>query len=355
MPFGELPLGAAAAVAGESAPDATYDAASSCSSRRQSLLLSAPPDERMVDLAANSQLRRETEELQLELNARSAERKAKQERFDRLQQALRVVAFEKVPPEAAEKTKFLQHQLWAIEQAWGAERKYHGTLRQIVRKNTDGERLCRQESNVLQRALDKANRDLVRARDKGLKIAAIKTKADAELRRFRRAVEDGERERAVKVAEYARAHRTSDEIAAQRERRQLRALDISLEVQGDLDEEGEEELRHRAADTARKAMETQRGVQAAMERESYLKITIDRLREVTNADDADGMLSGYFAQKDQHVELFAKKEAKSATKAELSEELVYLTVNKLELAGIVNSEHGEQPVANSNATAQVAD
>lgn len=53
----------------------------------------------------------------------------------------------------AQMTAYLQHQLWAIEQATQAERKYDGSLRSLISRAKDERLTVQQETNGMRRTL----------------------------------------------------------------------------------------------------------------------------------------------------------------------------------------------------------
>eukprot|EP01048_Picozoa_sp_COSAG05_P034842 COSAG05_NODE_14794_length_387_cov_0.538194_1_plen_108_part_10 len=76
------------------------------------------PDEMKVDHVAYNQLLDETKCLQEQLNAKQAERKSKQELFESLQMGMHVVNCDLATPDEAGRSKYLQQQLWMLEQAY---------------------------------------------------------------------------------------------------------------------------------------------------------------------------------------------------------------------------------------------
>ena len=91
--------------------------------------------------------------------------------------------------------------------------------------------------------------------------------------------------------ELARTHTTATEIEKQMKDRQKRLTDITLELAGDLDEQGEAELRSAVNSLDAKRVQTRRDVLDTFSNEAYLRGVVTKLREVTGVHDASDMVS----------------------------------------------------------------
>ena len=81
--------------------------------------------------------------------------------------------------------------------------------------------------------------------------------------------------------ELAQTHVTATEIQKQLDERQKRVTDITLELAGDLDEQGEAELRSAVNSLDAKRAQTRREVLDTFSNEAYLTNVVTKLREVT--------------------------------------------------------------------------
>eukprot|EP01043_Picozoa_sp_COSAG02_P003365 COSAG02_NODE_82_length_39723_cov_247.146650_7_plen_128_part_00 len=107
--------------------------------------------------------------------------------------------------------------------------------------------------------------------------------------------------------ELARTHVTATEIQKQMKERQKRATDITLEIAGDLDENGEAELRCAVHSLDAKRIQTRREVLDTFSNEAYLKGVITQLREVTVRCPCVALpLDGF----SRHAQLSRKRERK---------------------------------------------
>ena len=197
------------------------------------------PDESTVDRVAYNQLLDETKFLQEQLNAKQAERRSKQGLFDSLQMAVHVVKCDLQGANESEgRAKYLQHQLWMLEQAHQAEKKYHSALRVMVASGKDSERLIGQNTAVAQRQLDQTNCELGRATNRCIKIQECRRRTSEQVSKLGRRMAKAERARNTQFFELYRNHLTFRETERQREHRQARLWDVTLDMMGDRDVEG---------------------------------------------------------------------------------------------------------------------
>jgi hypothetical protein len=119
------------------------------------------------------------------------------------------------------------------------------------------------------------------ASQRGEKMRVCRERASSDLRRLKQTIERTNRERMDRFMELATTHVTATEIQKQMKERQKRATDISLEIAGDLDENGEAELRCAVHSLDAKRIQTRREVLDTFSNEAYLRGVITKLREVT--------------------------------------------------------------------------
>ena len=150
-------------------------------------------------------------------------------------------------------------------------------------------------------------------------------------------IERTNRERTQRFMELARTHTTAAEIDKQMKERQKRLTNITLELAGDLDEQGEAELHSAANSLDAKRVQTRREVLDSFSKEAYLRGVVTKLRLVTGVQDASDMLARYFSQKELFAELQVKHEEKSGRMQTIREDLVNLQANKLDLQGQMES------------------
>ena len=129
---------------------------------------------------------------------------------------------------------------------------------------------------------------LEQASHRGEKMRICRERATSDLRRLKQTIERTNRQRMGRFMELAQTHVTATEIQKQLDERQKRVTDITLELAGDLDEQGEAELRSAVNSLDAKRAQTRREVLDTFSNEAYLTNVVTKLREVTVSQISQG-------------------------------------------------------------------
>jgi hypothetical protein len=257
---------------------------------------------------------------------------AAQDKFDTLQMAIETVAAEHATSGELDRPRYLQQQLWMLEQAHQAEKRYRASLDSVAAELKDKHRLLATDTAMAQRGLDKVNFDMRRAQQKCIQLQDCKHSTLGDLKRLGRTVERSQQARAKRFMELYETHQSSREVerqvrapplgscvraacaylqkvvhvaewggtevgdgggsVPQRIERHEHLLDVTAACAGD-----PEAMRKQAEAVELYHRDVRAHALVAMTAETQMRKSISRLRAITNAQDADGMLASYFAQK----------------------------------------------------------
>eukprot|EP01050_Picozoa_sp_SAG11_P007088 SAG11_NODE_578_length_8373_cov_28.044471_4_plen_270_part_00 len=197
------------------------------------------------------------------------------------------------------KPLYLQQQIWAVEQAFLAEMQYTDALDKIHRQSRDDARCQELNGTKMQRDLYLADCELTRVRGRGERIVALRKETNRRLRELKEDLVSGGNGQLEQLEQLGRARSTLSEQSAKRAGRQHRRNHVVLREAGDMDAEGEEALRVRAAATQRDMELSQMTLQQTMVHLNILEVSMTKLRRVTGANETVAMIQRFFAQ--QHI------------------------------------------------------
>lgn len=206
--------------------------------------------------------------LQSELNLLNGEAKEKRLRLLAMVEGDRSEGLSAPPPQVGTPA-YLQQQLWLVEQATGAEKKYEDSLRsllsQVRPQSTPRPRPCRsrpsaltlripaaqavtderaqeREQLLIEGELKTVSRELRAVKDRGRQIGRLHSRTREQLENLRQQNAEAERQRDSQLGELGAVRSTVLEQQLRMQERRKRRETFKAEAAGDLDDEGEAAL-----------------------------------------------------------------------------------------------------------------
>ena len=267
------------------------------------------------------ELRGEVRDLQAELNALVGESKQKQSRLKAMIDGDRSETRSAPPPQIGTPA-YMQQQLWLVEQASAAEKKYEVSLKTLLDQAVSDERAQDREKLLIERELQATMRELRLARDRGSKIGRLKDHSRAQLNHLQKQSVLSERERTAQLGELGAVRSpVLEQQLRMQERRKRREMFVA-EAAGDMDEEGEAELLEQLQQMkARQSISRQEALQAAS-RAQALQEEWARISEVSGEEEEAAIIRRYESQRDTVSQLQLKQTVVEDKLKQLNTDLV---------------------------------
>lgn len=308
------PLGSSIG-AGEPASDAAR------SLSRLPALQKRRPQMKVVFQLELKELQGEVRDLQAELNMLVGESQQKQARLKAMIEGDRSETLSSPPPQIGTPA-YLQQQLWLVEQASAAERKYEASLKTLMNQAISDERAQEREKLLIEREMKATMRELRLARDRGNKIGRLKDQSRAQLDHLQQQSARSERERDAQLGELSAVRSTVLEQQLRMQERRKRRDMFKAEAAGDMDEDGEAAL----LDSLRE-MKLQQGIsrQEAMKaasKERALREEWTRIMEVSGEEEETAIIRRFESQRDNVTQLQGKLAVVEEKMTQLNSELL---------------------------------
>jgi len=271
-----------------------------------------PPKANMESVVAldYGNVEREVLQLKEELSVLHAEAMRKQELFTLMQERLKNQATDKGGLNcggAHDEANHAQKKLWAIEEALKAETYVKGLLGKVMSRYLDQQRQGRAEMDRMHRGTRQLDLQVERKRAAAAKMLNQRAKAEREVCGLEEDLEQLREMQERQMRKLVSNQAVSSELEKRTIARAQRRTDVSLEMAGDLDEDGEKKLRQQASLTIMSKLAARGSKKATKEYMQKLEDVMRRLKGVTGAEDVQDIVQRFLIQRTNSTELAEKQ------------------------------------------------